>query len=155
MKWRKYIEKCAREEGVSINELYRVLEGDVCIDIPETMQSLYDVDIDANNSLKSLAGEIVEVARIRKKGATPEFTREMAYAQSWIYTLFIGAGETKLRKTYNMSIKEYIAYLEWLDDRIDGVVNTHEKEQPTLNIAIDPDYEKLENLKRFLGDIVV
>lgn len=168
MTFQKYMERLARIRGVSKYDLYRVLEGNVCTDTPDTLRKLYKMEVDTQDTqyaqydgfMDHLAREVIDVARMSPSDS--ETFNKMHSLRSDIYFFFISTNyhNTKLKQTFNMSVKDFITYLEqvneWVNSSKDKTNDIEEvKEAGDIDINIYPDREKMDQLNDWLGSIAI
>lgn len=161
-----------KDEGVSITDVMHLLEGDnVSVDIPMSLQTIYDIDVNKSKIAKLLCCQIILFMK-KDKDDDYDKMKSLLFIKAAFNILYQQAVDPCTPDVFSMTIRGLIDFLDDLmvliyrDDscRSFGVVNcpfnkkemyerTPEENTMEVTIKTNPDEEKEKELDSLLQSI--
>ena len=169
----KFLQKMCKVYGVSITDVMHFLEGDnVSVDIPMSLQRIYDIDVNKSETAKRLCNLIILFIK-KYDDNDYEKAKSLLFIKEGFAILYREAVDPCPPNVFSLTICGLINFYDELNDlirrdyscRSSGVVNCpfHKKEigkfttpeENTMEITIktNPDQEKEKELASLLQSI--
>ena len=166
----KYLLKMCKDEGASITDVMHFLEGDnVSVDIPMSLQRIYDIEVNTNNCAKIVCDEIIRFLRCTNAydKAKSKLLINAGFSRLYIETIDPCTPDVFFMKTCDLiNFYDDLMVLIYRDDscRQFGVADcpfrkkemderTPEENTMEITIKTNPDQEKEKELASLLQSI--
>jgi hypothetical protein len=166
----KFLQKMCKVNGVSITDVIYLLEGDnLSVDIPMSLQRIYDIEVNTNDNAKALCYEII---RFMKYDDDDDKVKSYLLINACFSVLYRETVDPCTPKVFSLNICELANFYDNLNDLIrrdyscmeSGVVDcqfnkkemderTQEENTMEVTIKTNPDQEKEKELDSLLQSI--